>query len=192
MRRNERRTMPASELRVQKREDGGSTIHGYAAVFNVLSEEMWGFREKIAPGAFSGVLDHDVRCLFNHDDDHVLGRTTAGTLRLREDDRGLHMECDLPDTQLARDLAVSIERGDISGQSFSFTTDSDEWHMEDGVHVRTVVKVRGLFDVGPVTYPAYPDTDVSARSEQFIPRPPESAAPDHSVLRARLSLAEVE
>lgn len=191
MKKIEKRTVPVSELRVQRRADGVSTISGYAAVFNTLSEDMWGFREKIAPGAFSGVLENDVRCLFNHDSDHVLGRTAAGTLRLTEDDRGLHMECDLPDTQCARDLAVSIERGDVSGQSFSFITDSDEWNMQDGTQVRTITKVGELYDVGPVTFPAYPDTDVAARARgEFVPQPPRPPSPDMNAVRARLSNAE--
>jgi len=189
--RNERRTLRVSELRVQKRADGVSTISGYAAVFNSLSEEIWGFREQISPGAFSGVINDDVRCLFNHDEDYVLGRTSAGTLRLSEDDKGLFMECDLPDTQCARDLAVSIERGDVSGQSFSFITDSDEWNMQDGTQIRTITKVGALYDVGPVTFPAYPETDVAARARgEFVPQPPQPPETDMNAVRARLSNAE--
>ena len=159
------RRMVTTELRVEKRADGQAMISGHAAVFHSLSEDLGGFREKIAPGAFAeSVSTDDIRALFNHNANFVLGRNRAGTLRLREDAQGLATEIDAPDTQAARDLATSIERGDISGWSFGFRTISDLWERkDDGMEERTLVKVR-LIDVSPVTFPAYPQTDLALRS----------------------------
>lgn len=157
----------AGEFRAEKRDDGVTTLSGYAAVFDTLSDDLGGFREKIAPKAFANALGKsDVRALFNHNPDMVLGRLAAGTLRLKEDDRGLWMEVDLPDTQIARDLAVSVNRGDISQQSFAFYIKTDQWEedRDKKTMTRTIVEVDELFDVSPVTYPAYPDTDVAQRS----------------------------
>jgi HK97 family phage prohead protease len=100
--------------------DNGKTIAGYAAVFNDVADIGGSFREIIAPGAFKDTLGGDVRALVDHDSGRVIGRSTAGTLRLNEDDKGLKVEIDLPDTSDGRDLAVSLTRGDISGMSFGF------------------------------------------------------------------------
>lgn len=163
----ERRFLNVQELRVSKKDDGPSTLKGYAAVFNSLSEDLGGFREKIDPGAFKGALKRsDTRALFNHDSNFVLGRQSAGTLRLKEDKKGLLMEVDLPDTQFARDLQTSVERGDITQQSFGFTVKKDSWEEDrDKKEVtRTLNEIDELFDVSPVTFPAYPDTTVAKRS----------------------------
>lgn len=162
----ERRFIPAGELRVAG--DGSSSskrITGYAAKFNSLSEDLGGFREQIAPGAFANTIKSaDVRALFNHDANLILGRTKAGTLRLREDDVGLAYEIDPPNTQAARDLAESINRGDISQNSFGFSTIADEWRKNsDETWTRTLKEVE-LFDISPVTYPAYPQTDIAMRA----------------------------
>jgi hypothetical protein len=161
----ELRYFPFTELRVTK--DAATKtakLNGYAAVFNQLSEDLGGFREKIDPGAFARTIKtDDIRALFNHDPNHVLGRSTAGTLRLKEDGKGLNFECDLPDTQCARDLQVSIERGDISQCSFGFITNADNWENNaDGSVTRTLRDV-SCRDVSPVTFPAYPQTSVKAR-----------------------------
>ena len=147
-------------------EDGKpAQIRGYGAVYGQMSENLGGFRELIAPGAFDGVLNDDVRGLINHDSNLILGRTTSGTLRLSVDERGLAYEIDLPDTSYARDLAVSMKRGDISQSSFGFYIDDDEWGEDsEGRVIRTVKKVRQLLDVSPVTYPAYPQTSSEARA----------------------------
>lgn len=168
----EHRTFAVDELRVATKTDdesGAKMIRGHAAVFNRDSEEMFGFVERVAPGAFTNTLkdDADVRALFNHDPNVVLGRSKSGTLRLREDKIGLAIEIDPPDTQAARDLLVSIERGDISQMSFGFRTVTDEWHTDKKRMVRTLKEVE-LFDVSPVTFPAYPDTDVSARDLEAL------------------------
>lgn len=140
-------------------------IAGYAARFNSVSGDLGGFVEQIAPGAFSRALasSPDVRALFNHDPNFVIGRTTAGTLTLREDSKGLWMEAQPPDTQWARDMATSIARGDINQMSFGFSVPKggDMWgRQDDGTPLRTLVTV-DLFDVSPVTYPAYDSTSVS-------------------------------
>lgn len=141
-------------------------ITGYAAVFNKDSDDLGGFIERIKPGAFKKALPaSDTRALFNHDTNYPLGRVSAGTLRLKEDKDGLFMEIDPPDTQYARDLMVSIERGDVREQSFGFTVVSDTWEdIDKDVARRTINEVGELFDVSPVVFPAYPDTDVAVRS----------------------------
>jgi HK97 family phage prohead protease len=153
-----------TDFRIERRAEGASVLVGHAAVFNSASEDLGGFREIVAPGAFAqSIVEDDVRALFNHDPNLILGRNRSQTLRLSEDSRGLAFEIDLPDTQLARDLAVSIERGDISGNSFAFRTVEDRWERGDAMEIRTLIRVR-LFDVSPVTYPAYQATDIAMRS----------------------------
>ncbi len=152
---------------VELREDSGTdpAICGYAACFDVLSENLGGFREQIRPGAFDHVLTNDVRALFNHEPNLILGRTAAGTLTLATDGVGLSYRIDPPDTQFARDLMKSLKRGDVSQSSFAFTVDNDSWDEEDdGLMVRTIHSVKRLYDISPVTYPAYPDTDAAVRA----------------------------
>jgi len=164
------RCIAVKELRVAqpKAESGGiGTLEGYAAIFNSWSDHLGFFREKIKKGAFKKALKKsDCRALINHDSSRILGRQSAGTLRLKEDDSGLFMSVDLPDTQYANDLKVSVERGDITQQSFQFEVEKDAW-VEDhktGAAERTILEIRELFDVSPVTFPAYPDTSVAKRS----------------------------
>lgn len=160
----ERRSFSVTELRAKA--GAGLTIVGHAAVFNELSDDLGGFREKIRSGAFADtILIDDIRSLWNHDPNYPLGRNKAGTLSLREDDKGLAIENQLPDTQFARDLMHSIERGDVNQMSFGFLVPpkGDDWRFEDRGVVRELLKVQ-LFDVSPVTFPAYPQTDVSARA----------------------------
>lgn len=152
-----------TELRVEDLDDA-KRIVGYAAVFNRDSIDLGGFTEEISPGAFAeSIQSDDIRALMNHDPNLILGRTKAGTLRLEEDDIGLRMEIDLPDTQLGRDLAESIRRGDVTGASFGFRTIEDDWNTKDGKPHRTL-KAAKLYDTGPVIFPAYSDTSVAVRS----------------------------
>jgi len=154
----------------------GQKIRGYAAVFNqetMIGSPQWGFREIIAPGAFTDAIKQDdVRALFNHDANYVLGRNKSGTLRLVEDDNGLVYDIDPPDTQVARDLISLLSRGDVDASSFAFRVIEDKWQYTDQESderpLRTVLKVE-LFDVSPVTYPAYPQTTsgVSARAKHM-------------------------
>jgi len=162
----ERRSFVIDGLTIETRDDSKRIIRGHAAVFNQLSEDLGGFHEQIMPGTFAEAIERDdVRALFNHDANFVLGRTVSKTLRLSEDARGLAIEIDPPDTQTARDLLVSMERGDITQMSFGFSVrpGGQDWAKDDdGRTIRTLKKVR-LYDVSPVTYPAYPQTDVAVR-----------------------------
>ena len=166
MNKREKRVFPG-ELRVERRDNEPPKIVGNAAVFGKRSEDLGGFVETIERGAFTEAIKGDVRALFNHDPNMVLGRTTAGTLSLEETKDGLSIDLTPPDTQVARDLMTSIERGDVTGQSFSFEVEVDEWkQVEEGPDERTLKKLRTVFDVGPVTFPAYPDTDVAVREHR--------------------------
>ncbi|MCW5568428.1 MAG: HK97 family phage prohead protease [Burkholderiales bacterium] len=152
---------------LEVRSEGDSkSIRGYAAKFDVLSENLGGFREQIKPGAFADVLDNDVRALVNHDPNLILGRNKSGTLDIGQDETGLWYEAKLPDTQAARDLAQSISRGDINQSSFAFSVASggQDWSEDDdGRIIRTITKFSRLYDVSAVTYPAYPDATVGMR-----------------------------
>lgn len=160
------RTLPIVELRVSSA-DEENFIEGHAAVFDSWSETLGGifpFKEKVKRGAFTSSLEKDdIRALFNHDPNYVLGRNKAGTLQLKEDERGLFVKIFPPDTAWAKDLRTSILRGDINQMSFGFTVEEDEWRYEDGYDVRELRKVK-LFDVSPVTFPAYTATDVGIRA----------------------------
>jgi HK97 family phage prohead protease len=142
----------------------GARIIGYAAVFNTYSEPLGSFREIIRPGAFRNALEADVRALWNHDPNYVLGRTKNGTLTLAEDEKGLAVEIRPPDTQWARDVMESIRRGDVDQMSFSFRSVRERWLTDrDGQQVRELLEVE-LFDVSPVTFPAYQETTVQVRA----------------------------
>ena len=143
-----------------------SRLIGYAALFNSETEIAGMFRERINPGAFTDAVGRDdVRALFNHDANFVLGRTTSGTLTLSEDEAGLRYDVVPPDTTWARDLMVSVARGDISQSSFAFSVDDESWDYPKGGGMPTrTVKRATLYDVSPLTYPAYASTTVSARS----------------------------
>lgn len=142
----------------------GAVLTGHAAVFDAIVNLYGSFREQILRGAFKKTIkEADVRALFNHDPNHVLGRNKSGTLRLIEDDTGLAYEVDLPDTQFALDLAKSIDRGDVSQSSFAFDVTKETWDYPKGedaeLPLRSIKEVK-LWDVSPVTYPAYEGTDV--------------------------------
>ena len=155
------------EIRAEGDEPGKLT--GHAAVFNEEANIGGWFIERIAPGAFTKSIGRgdDVRALWNHDPSSILGRTRSGTLSLREDDRGLHVEIDPPDTQLGRDAMTLIKRGDVSQMSFGFRVVAEKWEDRDGTEVRTILEA-DLFDVSPVTFPAYEGTSISARSSREV------------------------
>lgn len=162
---------------VRNEETGVSTIEGYGSVFYDSQNPGTEYRisdvfvERIDRDAFSGIASDDVRCLWNHDENHVLGRTKNNTLRLSVDEHGLHYSCDLPDTQFANDLAKQIERGDIDGSSFGAYIRMDKtgfrYSKEGETTIRTILKVDRLLDVSPVAYPAFESTVVAiSRSEK--------------------------
>lgn len=183
----ERRVFGLTELRAEG-EGEGRTLSGYAAVFNQLSEPMWGMREKIRPGAFTKtLLEADIRAVWNHNADYVLGRTKNGSLNLREDERGLWVEIKPPETTWASDFVESIRRGDVDQMSFGFETVRDFWEGEEGRQIRTLVEVK-LYEVSPVTFPAYPQTEISARAlEEQLGRLKKADPEQARALIARLS-----
>jgi len=166
-----------TERRVSKgleiRGDGGSSpavLTGYAAVFEVLSEPLWFGREKIRAGAFARSLREgaDVVALYDHAGQPI-ARSTSGTLKLREDDHGLHDEIDTADTQVGRDVVTLVRRGDLDAQSFGFFVEEDEWRTVDGEQERTLIDA-SLFDVSIVTWAAYRQTDVEAGAKRSLDR----------------------
>ena len=162
----ERRSMTITELRVNDSEKHGY-IEGYASVFDSWSEELGGFapfREKVCKGAFLETIEKDdIKALWNHNPDYVLGRNTAGTLELKEDERGLYVKIKPPKTQWAKDLMTSMKRGDVDAMSFGFAVVLDKWYTEGDTDVRELLKVK-LYDVSPVTYPAYTATECDVRT----------------------------
>jgi len=164
---NERRTFVLKEVRAE----GGAENKppkwvGHAAVFDVPYDLGW-FTEQVARGAFTESIQvDDIRALFNHDPNIVLGRNKAGTLTLSEDDTGLLIEITPPDTQAARDIGVLIVRGDISQMSIGFNVLEEHWDIssdETKSDLRTLKKLK-LWDVSPVTFPGSPTTDIAQRS----------------------------
>lgn len=146
----------------------GDTLAGRAAVFG-RPARLPGHWEQIARGALDGALERsDPRALINHDRSLLLGRRSAGTLRLAADDEGLRFEIDLPDTSYARDLRTLVARGDIDGMSFGFMPDKDRWSTApDGAQLRTHTDVAQLIDISVVTLPAYEGTSVALRDATF-------------------------
>ena len=172
-------------------DESGQKIGGYGAVFN--SETVIGgeFRERIAPGAFAKSIGGDVRSYFNHNSALILGRTKSGTLRLKEDERGLHYEVDLPDTQAGRDLRVSMARGDVDGSSFAFRVKKDVWEMGEDMPLRTIQEIE-LFEVGPVTDPAYEDATAALRSLDDERGKRELAERNAAAAKARIAARKAE
>ena len=166
----EKRTQ-TGELRVEEKT---KKIVGLAAVFNKRSQDLGGFVEIIQPGAFRKAIESqsDVRALWNHDSNFVLGRTLSGTLTLKETDDGLEVEIVPPETNLARDLLESINRGDVSQMSFAFMVREGGQKFteeEDGTIIRTLTDL-DLYEVSPVAFPAYQDTSVAMRAIQKMNR----------------------
>lgn len=162
----ERRALQDARLRAIGG-DASPKLAGYAAVFDATSADLGGFVEAIKPGAFREAIGRDdVVCLLNHDRNVVLGRTSAKTLVLEEDDVGLRFEAVLPDTQAARDLHALVTRGDVRHASFAFAVDERGRHWERGPQgewLHVVTRVARLLDVSIVTVPAYSQTRVDAR-----------------------------
>ena len=145
-----------------------NTIVGHASVFNKDSEDFGGWIERVAPGAFDDVLEDDAIAAFNHDPSLVFGRN-GKNVKLTVDETGLKYVVKLPDTTLARDLRQLIKDEIISQSSFAFTVKDQQWeHFKNKPSIRTIVKINRLYDVAPVTYPAYPDTTVAARSLEEV------------------------
>jgi uncharacterized protein len=149
------------DVDVESLDTRGRTVHGYAALYGVLSEDLGGYREKLAPGAFADVVNSDVRALLNHDKNEILGRTKSGTLRLHDEERGLRFELDLPDSPLGNNVREAVRRGDLDGASFRFEVGEEDWAGE----VRTIKTVKALHDASLATYPAYPEASIELRTK---------------------------
>jgi HK97 family phage prohead protease len=184
------RSFKIAEMRAVGK-DQLSMISGYAAVFELFSDDLGGWVERIRAGAFTNTLKNDdVRALLNHDPSKLLGRKSSKTLRLNEDSTGLRFEIDPPDTQYARDIITSIRRGDLSQMSFAFRTIQDEWEIIGDKIIRTLVELK-LYDVSPATFPVYPQTSASVRSAFEAFKSVNPAVARLANLRRRLDLAEM-
>ncbi len=188
---NRNKTEDGPELRslvapVERRADGDGkvTVAGYAAVFGEWADIYGWFEETVARGAFTNTLrTADVRAYFDHARGRVLGRSTAGTLRLNEDAKGLAVEIDLPDTTDGRDVATLIERGDVSGMSFGFSVLRQEWDETVDPPRRTILEVE-LREVSIVSEPAYEGTTIAMRSLEAA-RKEKRQHPAHRRIEAR-------
>jgi HK97 family phage prohead protease len=182
----ETRTL-VSGVTLRAKSGAGATFEGYAAMYGSRTwigagagpnDDPWGFYEEVMQGAFDNALRADgldCVCLINHDVNHMLGRTKSGTLRLASDATGLHVTNDLPATNDGRDLAVLVERGDVTGMSFSFMVapGGERWSvLPDGGELRQLFDfgAGGLYDVSPCVMPAYGDTSASVRDAVKVAR----------------------
>ena len=157
----ERRFLNASLTQIRSSQYT-TAVRGYAAVFDSLSADLGGFKERIHRDAFNSVMktEPDVVALFNHDPNMVLGRTPK-TLALQVDSVGLAFKLQLADTRAANDLRALLQRNDIRGCSFGFLVKRDNWAIGEGnTLVRTILDVATLVDIGPTTWPAYSSTTV--------------------------------
>ncbi len=178
-------------------ENESRLVYGYAALYDNTTRIMDWYDEEIAQGAFDSAQMDDVRALFNHDPNLLLARTKSGTLSLSVDERGLKYEFEAPNTSAGNDLLEMLRRGDVSQSSFAFTIAGEEWIEEKGMKPkRRITKVERLYDVSPVTYPAYPDTTAAKRSfdhwkEKHAPEPQNDLAKkiEQEQAELRVSLA---
>lgn len=158
------RTCDVGELRVEAR-GTAPVIRGYAIVFDRLSENLGGFREIIKPEAIDRTLREavDLRALVDHDSSRLIGRLSAGTLRVAKDPHGLRVEIDPPATTVGHDIVESIRRRDTTGMSFAFRTLDDAWDYKADPPTRFVTDML-VREISAVTFPAYPTTEVALRS----------------------------
>lgn len=183
-----------TEIRAAENATESRLVIGSAAVFNVTADLRW-FKETIDPAAFDEVLadpDHEVVALFNHDNNLVLGRRSSGTLKLYKEGNSLKYEFEAPNTTAGNDLLESLKRGDVKHSSFQFEVAEQKWTYDDqndSNDLRTILKVSRLWDVSPVTFPAYPETDVAKRSR---PEKNERPAFDEAALNTRMRILELE
>lgn len=164
----EKRYLQMHDIKTRSADDE-KIVEGYFAVFNENYEVWPGATESIAPGAFKDALNGDIRALYNHNDDIVLGRTSAGTLFLNEDERGLHgsIKINPKDTE-ALNVYERISRGDITGCSFGFSIESEKTDLHDDGSVHwTIEKVRTLYEVSPCAFPAYEATSIASRGKEI-------------------------
>lgn len=167
-----RRYIPTMDAEVRHRSPGALEFTGHAAVFGSrtwIGPPKYGFWEELVPGAFAKTIsESDVRQLMNHDPNYPLARSTVtqgpGSLRLSEDSTGLVTDAEWIPTSYARDLHIAIDAKVVTGQSFGFQPTREDWTTDEaGLDVRTLIEVK-LFDAGPVTFPAYEETDAALRA----------------------------
>ncbi|MBK8195925.1 MAG: HK97 family phage prohead protease [Lewinellaceae bacterium] len=179
-------------LEVRKGETGAPEIFGYALKFGVSYDMGW-FTEEIHRDALSGADMEDVRILFNHDVNQILGRTKSGTAKVGVDDVGMWYRAMLPESPVGETVRAAIERGDVDQSSWGFTlryeddSAGDEWQRKDGRDHRIIRNVRKVWDASPVTFPANPDTSVAKRSHDFHRSTPEPKQQDNQAISARLT-----
>ena len=164
----EKRYLHMHDIKTRSADDGEKVIEGYFAVFNEVYRVWDDVTESIAPGAFTDSLNGDIRALYNHNTDQILGRTSAGTLTLKQDEKGLwgQIKVNERDTE-AVNVYERIARGDISGCSFGFDIESEEVRVNDDGSVHwTITKVNPLYEVSPCVFPAYEQTSVEARGKE--------------------------
>ncbi|MGK5529355.1 HK97 family phage prohead protease [Streptomyces sp. URMC 129] len=190
MRTREMRAFPLTDLQVRAADEDGGRLRfrGRAIIYDSLSEDMGGWRERIMPGAATRTLaaNPDVRFLINHDPNLLLARTAAGTATLSEDDAGVMVDADMADVSYARDLAVLLERGDLNQMSFGFWVTADGW--SGNTHEVFGIDLDGG-DVSAVTYPAFAATSAELRAEaaRRAGRTPSAVEPE-AVTRALAEL----
>ena len=180
----------AVELRSQI---SGNRLSGYASVFNQYAD-FGSYLETLASTAFDAILADpatDVRSFYQHDSAMLLGRQSSGTLRLSTDSTGLHFDLDIPDTSYGKDLRELVSRGDLTGMSFGFIADQEDWsRLRDGRELRTHTSVARLIEVSPVSLPAYQGTSIQLRSLTDIPAVTETRQSQLIRARARASLSK--
>ena len=170
----ERRTSVSPETRARVTNEETRTIRGYGIVFNKESVDLRAngrvFREVIRPEAVRGISMDNILSMHNHRSERLLGTTASGTMRTGVDSVGVWYEVDLPNAPTGHDVLESVRRGDTPGSSFQFDirSDGDKWSMKDGRAFREVVQFNGVYEMGPVSEPAYPDTSISARSLEAL------------------------
>lgn len=177
-----------SDLKTRSEDNGDRYIEGYFAVFGQPTELWSGWFEQISQGAFANSIAHnDIRCLFNHEDGFVLGRTSSGTLELSEDVHGLWGRVKInPNDRSAMDVYARVERGDISGCSFGFFPTKEQFEdRTDGTVLNTIIDTDTI-EVSVCTFPAYPQTEIQARKQDINSRKKQSLEQTRAQLRKRL------
>lgn len=165
----EQRMLKMHDMQTRSDDNDDLVLEGYFAVYGDIYNVWEGATESIAPGAFSESISGDVRALYNHDDSLILGRTSAGTLTLRDDSHGLwgSIKINRNDSD-AMNAYERIKRGDVTGCSFGFNIESEETeYRDDGTVHWTITKVNPLYEVSPCVFPAYGATTVSARGAEL-------------------------
>lgn len=181
-------TRTISQTLEARESDDGRVVAGLGVPYGETTEVGNSFREVFAPGAFRAALSSDVMALFGHDRNRILGRTAAGTLRLREDAAGVHYEIDVPDTSDGRDLAVSVARGDIRGTSFGFRAVRETWDDTVDPPLRTIHEAQ-LREISPTSDPAYGDTTIALRSLDAARKERRASNFNHAARRLRMKVS---